>query len=274
MVPLRSEIHKPPSSVAMCAVLVLLAVAGAHGQAGSESPSALIRSLSKERPKGQPIVVDFSCGLISGPLWERRTASELVQFGRTAVPDLDRAFDSVESRGWESSLYENAQWLYFAYARILGPAAAPRLQRMMHKPKLAHALRSLDDALALSLGLTSYVSGAAGPSPYLACRREQPRDALDKLIESLEPRRPSRASKESWTRSPWGTRPRVSGSIVGNGAARDLALATRCRLRGRLSIRDTRPMVQARGNARTAQGRVPRPPLNGGQILARNTIYG
>jgi len=76
-------------------------------------------------------------------------------------------------------------WLFFAYARILGPSAAPRLLRMRRNPKLAHARRSLDDALALSLGLTSYVSGMGGPSPTLICRFELPRDALDKLVVSL-----------------------------------------------------------------------------------------
>jgi len=174
-----------PSFVALFAVLALLPAGGADGQTGSESASALIRSLSKPRPKGQPIIVRFHCGMITGFLQERQTARELVQLGRTAVPDLERAFDSIEKKGWVSSLYENADWLLFAYARILGPAATPRLQRMWRNPKLADARRSLDDALALSLGLTSYVSAKALPAASSACRPELPRDALDKLVVSL-----------------------------------------------------------------------------------------
>ncbi len=137
-------------------------------------------------PKGQPIIVHFHCGIVIGPRQERQTAKELVQLGRTAVPDLERAFDSLERKGWESSLYENADWLFFAYARILGLAAVPRLQRMARNPKLADPRRGLDDALALALGLTSYVSPTHGPSASLVCGRDLPRDALDKLVESLE----------------------------------------------------------------------------------------
>jgi hypothetical protein len=182
---LRREIHKRHSFAALFAALALLA-GSASGQTRSDSASALIKTLSKPRPKGQPIVVRFHCGMIIGPRRERQTAKELVQLGRTALPDLERAFDSIEGKGWESSLYENAGWLFFAYARILGPAAVPRLQRMATNPKLRNARRSLDDALALSLGLTSYVSGMGYPSPSLVCGRDLPRDALDKLVVSLE----------------------------------------------------------------------------------------
>jgi hypothetical protein len=107
----------------------------------------------------------------------------LVQLGKTALPDLERAFDSIERKGSQSGF--DMHWLFFAYARILGPAAAPHLLRMTANPKLADARRSLDDALALSLGLTSYVSAAGGKSPSLICRPGLPRDALDKLVVSL-----------------------------------------------------------------------------------------
>jgi hypothetical protein len=179
----RREFYRRPL-VALLAILASLHVGS--GQTGTGSPSALIRSLSKERPKGRPIIAIFRCGLIDGTLWERRTAGDLVQLGRTALPALERALDSVEKKGWQSDLYENAHWLFFAYARVLGPAAAPRLLRMRKNPKLAEMRRSIDDALALSFRLTSYVSGAGGPSPSLGCRGEQPRDALDQLVESLE----------------------------------------------------------------------------------------
>jgi hypothetical protein len=186
MPPLHRESYQPRRSAALFAILASLPVGTMNGQTESESPSALVRSLSKERPKGQPIIAIFRCGLINGPLRERQTAGELVQLGRAALPGLERALDSVEKKGWQSDLYENARWLFFAYARILGSAAAPRLLRMRKNPKLADARRSIDDALALSLGLTSYVSGMDGPSPSLGCRGEQPRDALDQMVESLE----------------------------------------------------------------------------------------
>jgi hypothetical protein len=185
MIPLRRHVYIRLSSVALLAALTFLSVGGATGQTRSETPSALIRSLSIERRKGDPIIFSFRCGMINGPMWERRTARELVQLGRTAVPFIERAFDSIESKGWQSSLYENAGWLFFAYARILGPAAVPRLQRMAQNPKLTDERRTFDDALALSLGLTSYVSGWGGSPLSLGCRRELPRDALDGLVVSL-----------------------------------------------------------------------------------------
>ena len=182
---LNTSIRKQPGFVALVAAMALLG-GRAKGQTDSERASALIRSLSIPRPEKQPIAVSFRCGLITGPLRERKTAAELVQLGRTAVPDLKRAFDSIEKKGWHSSFYQNASWLFFAYARILGPAAVPRLRSMRKNAKLANATRGLDDALALSLGLTSYVSAMGTPSPSLGCRRGQPRDALDKLVASLE----------------------------------------------------------------------------------------
>ncbi len=186
MFALRRELYQRPRLIALFVIVASLQLGIVNGQTGSGSPSALIRSLSKERSKGQPIMVTFRCGLINGPLSERRTDRELVQRGRAALPDLDRALGSLETKGSLSEFDENAQWLFFAYARILGPAAAPRLLKMTKNPKLAYERRSLDDAVALSLGLTSFVSAKAGTSVSVGCRVEQPRDALDQLIQSLE----------------------------------------------------------------------------------------
>lgn len=176
------EIHQQPRSVALFAVLALVAVS-ASGQTRSDSASALISSLSPTPPNGKPIIVSFHCGMITGPLWERQTANKLAQLGKTALPDLERASDSIENKGSKSGF--NMHWLFFAYARILGPAAAPRLLRMTKNPKLADTRRSLDDALALSLGLTSYVSDMGGKSRPVICRAQLPRDALDELLVSL-----------------------------------------------------------------------------------------
>jgi hypothetical protein len=59
------------------------------------------------------------------------------------------------------------------------------LLRMSRNPKLRDALSSLDEAFALSFGLTSYISGSHIPSASSGCRPELPRDVLDKLVVSL-----------------------------------------------------------------------------------------
>jgi hypothetical protein len=56
---------------------------------------------------------------------------------------------------------------------------------MMMDPKLSDARCDLDDALALSLGLTSYVSGTSH-QVFFACLPPQPRYALNELIVSLQ----------------------------------------------------------------------------------------
>ena len=58
--------------------------------------------------------------------------------------------------------------------------------RMMRSPKLDSLHISLDRAIALSLGLTSYVSSGREGGPLIICRRQEPRDALDELLLALE----------------------------------------------------------------------------------------
>jgi len=58
---------------------------------------------------------------------------------------------------------------------------------MASNPNLAFIRLRLDGAIALSLSLTSYVSGSQVPSRIFRCsRRGEPRDALDQLILAWE----------------------------------------------------------------------------------------
>jgi hypothetical protein len=181
MLKLLAETSLHPTLAAILTVLALLAARDANGQAGDQSPSELIRSLSEE-PERRPFMA--GCGQTNNA--QRGTARELVQLGRAAVANLDQAFDSIEKKGSKSSLFLNAEWLFLAYARILGPAAAPRLERMTKNAKLASHRRNLDYAFALSFHLTSYVSGHSERAASSFCRRQEPKDALDTLIVSLE----------------------------------------------------------------------------------------
>lgn|ERR1017187_1464570 len=106
---------------------------------------------------------------------ERAAANELVALGSAAVRDLDAALDRMEQQAGGS------EWLLIAYARILGPAARQRLQVMNANRRLGFLHEDLDNALAVALGLTDYVS-AARLYPFTPARPEEPRHALDRFI--------------------------------------------------------------------------------------------
>ena len=161
--------------------------------------------------------MEASCGaLYSAALDSERATKSLVELGGAAMPDLEDELDSIERGGEVSALFSNDAWLLFAYARIYGPAAFPRLHRLARLargPDLADLRGGLDSSIAASLGLTSYVSGVRepmdgfhsvldfslaaslglssdgstlGPMPVVRCGPQEPRDALDEVILAWE----------------------------------------------------------------------------------------
>jgi hypothetical protein len=118
---------------------------------------------------------------------DRAIARSLVNMGVSAIPAIEEAMHSVERQGDESRFSFNSGWLVLAYARIKGEAALPLIRRMIGNPKLDFLQVGLEQAAALSLNITSYVSGSREPLPVLHCSRgEEPRDALDQLILAWE----------------------------------------------------------------------------------------
>jgi hypothetical protein len=169
------------------AMLGLLVTSSATSAAEERSPSELIRFLTyqSDRPdKERTLLGLHSCGSTLPDLAATRS---LVEFGDSAIPDLEGALSSIEKRGERSEFAFNGGWLLVAYAKIEGPAAYPRLQRMIGSPNLAFLQIDLDRAVALSLAMTSYVSGSRVPVRIFHCSRaEEPRDALDQLILAWE----------------------------------------------------------------------------------------
>ena len=173
---------------------VLLALAllpsNSAGQIPGESPRALIEFLSRSTMVERMGL--FSCGSVNR---HRAAAISLANHGASAIPALNDALDSIEGRGRQSTPF-HAGWLLLAYARIQGPSATPRLRRMLANPRLAFLQRYLDEAVALSLSLTSYLSAPREPElgdPPQGVRfrtircttgSEEPRDALDLLIRA------------------------------------------------------------------------------------------
>lgn len=149
------------------------------------SPSDLIRLLTHQagQPRDSRRGAAFTCGsLLTEAQKDRGIAARLVKLGAPSLPDIEGALDSVENGGPQSKFFTSSGWLLYAYARIKGPTAYPRLSRMIGKPQLGSLEYSLDVAVAVSLGLTSYVDSLRAPGPAILCRAEEPRDALDRLV--------------------------------------------------------------------------------------------
>jgi len=155
----------------------------ARGQNG-QSPAELVRSLASD---GGFSTYFVTCGETGEARIRWATAAELVRKGSAAIPDIERALDDVVRKGIDSQFFQSAVLLSLAYARIEGRAAVPRLRNMAGRAALAPLEIGLDNAIALSLGITSYVSSVEWHRPRnIVCRRREPRDALNQMIFALE----------------------------------------------------------------------------------------
>jgi hypothetical protein len=104
----------------------------------------------------------------------------LARLGDPAVHEIELELDKSERHGGDAY---GLRWLQLAYARIRGPAAYPRLRRMEGDSKRGFKRNNLDDSIALSLSLTSYVSDSRPLVRSIRCTRApEPRDALDQVI--------------------------------------------------------------------------------------------
>jgi hypothetical protein len=146
-----------------------------------EEASALIDFLANrtDRPDKAAIEVGvFSCGQVAANL---EAACKLADLGQPAVPRIEAELDVIEAYRdrWEYG----ANWIALALARIKGSGAYPRLRKLNHGVILDGERQNFDDAIALSLGITSYVSASRGTAKRIDCGRAlEPRHTLDQLI--------------------------------------------------------------------------------------------
>ncbi len=121
----------------------------------------------------------------------RLAALRLANWGDTALPKIEKFLDAVEAgqSPW------GANWMELAYARIKGRDAFGRLRRLeVASANIApDESFGLDVAIALSLGLTSFVSSPTASVlhfpeslPNLCRPTAEPREALDRFIGGLE----------------------------------------------------------------------------------------
>jgi hypothetical protein len=107
----------------------------------------------------------------------------LVSLGEPSVPALEAEFAAVAKKGENRQFTPNIQELFYAYARIRGSRGYPRLRDMELSPKFSFAPVPLDGAIAVALGLTSYLSAAHPSLRVLShCNGPQPRETLDQMI--------------------------------------------------------------------------------------------
>lgn len=167
-------------------MLALWLLAGAvWGQTKGQSASDLVNLLTHESSQTSPA---FTCGSLGAVIEVKRDAARsLAGLGAAALPAIDEALDSISRDGMESRFVRGAGWLPIAYAKIKGPAAFPRLRSMIDDLRLESFHPRLDSALAVALGLTSYIGGTVAPRmPGLCERRPEPRASLDQLIFALD----------------------------------------------------------------------------------------
>lgn len=123
----------------------------------------------------------FTCG---GENAERRAATSLAQRGESALAVIEPVLRSLVEKGERSEYALSARWILMAYARIKAEDAVPRLRQIYNVPRIPMGL-SLDTAFAIALGLTSYVSDLREDIGG-ACRPDEPREALDRLLIALK----------------------------------------------------------------------------------------
>jgi hypothetical protein len=177
------------------ALALLVGVPLAAFQISDEtSASELIRSITHQSDGLVNEYVQFAVS----PCWlggakDRLAALALLQLGPRALASLDDALRSMESEGADSHFFLNSSLVLAVYAETMKELAVPRLKQMMGNPKLKDYWGPLEDAMAIALSVTSYVSPHHAP-PYgdyaegdhFYCEPGQPQDALDQVIFAME----------------------------------------------------------------------------------------
>jgi len=162
-----------------------IAIVSVRGQNSAEpSPGDLVRLLlgeSENGPSARAAAVGPDCSGSAARQQRRELALALVRMGDSAVPSMRSALTAFERDAAPGKMYRS-EFLLYAFAKNQGEAAAPRLRSMIRQSKYHPIQYILDNAMALSLGITSYVDDTRRPSGMFLCRAQEPRDALDDLV--------------------------------------------------------------------------------------------
>ena len=150
----------------------------ANGQPQDQSPSGLVKFLMRPTDVGTTV----SCAIDYDTRINRAVAKALVSQGQAALPAVEQALDLLKKPGARYSVPPGLYLLLYAYAKIQGQSAFPRLWDLNTDPELWPLEMDSSQAIALALGLTSYVPENLSLARILRCLGPQPRDALNQLI--------------------------------------------------------------------------------------------
>jgi hypothetical protein len=118
---------------------------------------------------------------------DQEVIDRLVSLGERSGPAIEEEFAAVSKKGENGRYTPNIQQLFYAYAKVRGPRAFPRLREMELSQQFSFVTGTLDGAIAVALGMTSYLSIAHSSARIVvACLGQQPRDALDQMIVAWE----------------------------------------------------------------------------------------
>ena len=154
-------------------------------QAAPLSPVEIVRYLTYESDRPGLSLLMMGLGGCHKDAFDqdRSAAIALAESAGEALPAIDRILHAVESIDGKSPLYFGSEWLILAYAKIRGPLAIPRLQKMLWHPTLAPLRKSIEAAIALVLPSTSFVASMTVPGRVFRCQGVSgPRESLDQLI--------------------------------------------------------------------------------------------
>ena len=169
-------------TIAMVA-LVFIGVHHINGQTTEQPTSDLIKRLTYQSTDSLALGL-FRCGRAFAADQENRIiADALVDRGTLALPDIERALSTIKKDGESSQFAYNSEWLLEVYARIRGRAAFPRLRAMTRIPRLGFLKSGISNAIAISLGLTSYVYASQPLGvPKMCSLVLEPADILNQLV--------------------------------------------------------------------------------------------
>jgi hypothetical protein len=110
---------------------------------------------------------------------------DLVRHGPQALPEVERAVDSLESNAAASPYRVLAGYLLGAYARMKGQDAMPRLLRLRESSRGSALRNDASGAIGVALGLTDYIASGDKPGRVFHCDGgEHPKDAASLFIRA------------------------------------------------------------------------------------------